>query len=37
MEPQVAEAVLKFGEDLREAAASAVEWGRSKGICRDAV
>jgi hypothetical protein len=30
MEPQVAEAVLEFGEDLREAAASAAEWPRAK-------
>ena len=30
MEPVVAEAVLEFGEDLREAAASAAEWARSK-------
>lgn len=28
MEPQVAEAVLEFGEDLREAAASAAECAR---------
>ncbi|HEX6040089.1 MAG TPA: hypothetical protein VFZ20_18685 [Longimicrobium sp.] len=26
MDPQVAEAVLEFGEDLREAAAAAAEW-----------
>jgi hypothetical protein len=31
MEPLVAEAVLEFGEDLREAAASA----RSKSVCCD--
>ncbi|HEU4881463.1 MAG TPA: hypothetical protein VFT45_04435 [Longimicrobium sp.] len=37
MEPLVAEAVLEFGEDLREAAASAAEWAQTKGICRDAV
>jgi hypothetical protein len=37
MEPLVAEAVLEFGEDLREAAASATEWARSKGVCCDAV
>lgn len=36
MEPLVAEAVLEFGEDLREAAASAAEWGRSQGVCCDA-
>lgn len=36
MEPLVAEAVLEFGEDLRGAAASAAEWGRSKAACRDA-
>jgi hypothetical protein len=35
MEPLVAEAVLEFGEDLREAAASAAEWARSKGVCCD--
>jgi hypothetical protein len=33
MEPLVAEAVLEFGEDLREAAASAAEWAQSKGGC----
>jgi hypothetical protein len=33
MEPLVAEAVLEFGDDLREAAASAAEWTRSKGVC----
>jgi hypothetical protein len=33
MESLVAEAVLEFGEDLREAAASAVEWARSEGCC----
>lgn len=36
MEPIVAEAVLEFGEDLREAAASAAEWARGHGGCRDA-
>jgi hypothetical protein len=36
MEPVVAEAVLEFGEDLREAAASAAEWARAQGVCRDA-
>lgn len=30
MEPGVAEAVLEFGEDLREAAAAAAEWARSE-------
>jgi hypothetical protein len=35
MEPLVAEAVLEFGEDLREAAASAAEWACSKGACCD--
>ena len=30
MEPLVAEAVLEFGEDLREAAASVAEWARSQ-------
>jgi hypothetical protein len=30
MEPVVAEAVLEFGEDLREAAEAAAEWARSK-------
>lgn len=29
MEPLVAEAVLEFGDDLREAAASAAEWART--------
>jgi hypothetical protein len=37
MEPLVAEAVLEFGEDLREAAASAAEWARAKSVYRDAV
>jgi hypothetical protein len=36
MESLVAEAVLEFGEDLREAAASAAEWARSNVVCRDA-
>lgn len=36
MEPLVAEAVLEFGEDLREAAASVAEWARSKNVCSDA-
>lgn len=36
MEPLVAEAVLEFGEDLREAVASAAEWAQSNGTCRDA-
>lgn len=36
MEPLVAEAVLEFGEDLRDAAASAAEWARSNAVCRDA-
>ncbi len=36
MEPLVAEAVLEFGEDLREAAASAAEWARAQGDRRDA-
>jgi hypothetical protein len=36
MEPLVAEAVLEFGEDLRDAAASAAEWARSNVVCRDA-
>jgi hypothetical protein len=36
MEPLVAEAVLEFGEDLRNAAASAAEWARAQGVCRDA-
>lgn len=30
MEPLVAESVLEFGEDLREAAATAAEWARSQ-------
>lgn len=34
MEPLVAEAVLEFGEDLREAAASVAEWARAQGGCR---
>jgi hypothetical protein len=33
-EPLVAEAVLEFGEDLREAAASAAEWARAQGVSR---
>lgn len=33
MEPRVAEAVLEFGEDLREAAASAAVWARSRKEC----
>jgi hypothetical protein len=33
MEPLVAEAVLEFGEDLREVAASVAEWARSKDVC----
>jgi hypothetical protein len=33
MEPIVAEAVLEFGEDLREALASAAEWARAQGAC----
>jgi hypothetical protein len=36
MESLVAEAVLEFGEDLREAAAAAAEWARSNVVCRDA-
>jgi hypothetical protein len=36
MEPLVAEAVLEFGEDLRDAAASAAERARSNAACRDA-
>lgn len=36
MESLVAEAVLEFGEDLREAAASAAEWARSNAVCRAA-
>ncbi len=36
MEPLVTEAVLEFGDDLREAAASAVEWARAQGVCSDA-
>lgn len=35
MEPMVAEAVLEFGEDLREAAASAAAWARAQDDCRD--
>jgi hypothetical protein len=35
MEPLVGEAVLEFGEDLRQAAASAVEWAQSNGVCHD--
>lgn len=35
MEPLVAEAVLEFGEDLRQAATSAADWARSRGVCRD--
>ena len=33
MEPVVAEAVLEFGDDLREAAASAAAWARAQGAC----
>lgn len=33
MEPIVAEAVLEFGEDLRDAAEAAAEWGRSRSAC----
>lgn len=33
MEPLVAEAVLEFGEDLREAAAWVAERARSKDAC----
>jgi hypothetical protein len=36
MEPLVAEAVLEFGEDLRDAAASVAEWARAQCVCRDA-
>jgi hypothetical protein len=36
MEPLVAEAVLEFGEDLREAAASVAERARSKSASCDA-
>lgn len=36
MEPLVAEAVLEFGDDLREAAASAAGWARAQGVCSDA-
>jgi hypothetical protein len=32
MDPLVAEAVLKFGDDLRSARAAADEWAVSKGI-----
>jgi hypothetical protein len=32
MEPLVAEAVLEFGDDLREAAAAVAEWARSKHV-----
>jgi hypothetical protein len=35
MEPLVAEAVLEFGADLREAMETATEWARTKGICYD--
>lgn len=33
MEPLVAEAVLEFGEDLREPAVSVAEWARAKDVC----
>jgi hypothetical protein len=36
MESLVAEAILEFGEDLREAAASAAEWARSNAVCCNA-
>lgn len=36
MEPSVAEALLQFGDDLREAAATAAEWARSRGLLRSA-
>lgn len=32
MEPQVAEAVLEFGDDLRGATAAANRWARAKGL-----
>lgn len=32
MEPSVAEALLQFGDDLREATATAVEWARTRGL-----
>jgi hypothetical protein len=36
MEPQVAEAVMEFGKDLREAKASAAQWARAQPVYRDA-
>jgi hypothetical protein len=36
MEPLVAEAVLEFGEDLRDAAASAAERARAESAGREA-
>ena len=32
MEPIVAEALLQFADDLREASAAATEWARAKGL-----
>lgn len=35
MDPQVAEAVLEFGDDLRGASAAASRWARAKGLISD--
>lgn len=37
MEPSVAEALLQFGDDLREANAAAAEWARSRGLLASAI
>lgn len=37
MEPSVAEALLQFGDDLREASATAAEWARSRGLLGSAI
>jgi hypothetical protein len=34
MEPLVADALLQFADDLREASAAAVKWARTKGIAQ---
>jgi hypothetical protein len=37
MEPVVAEALLQFGDDLRQASAAAADWARANGILGDVV
>lgn len=32
MEPGIAEALLQFGDDLRQATARGAEWARSRGL-----